>query len=68
VRAPARFRQPCERNQRVAADTMAAIAGSVAEAWYGGVPESIVAEVRTRLKPELLDVVEGFAKSFNWLS
>jgi ADP-ribosylglycohydrolase len=47
------------------ADTMAAIAGSIAEAWYGGVPESIVAEVRTRLKPELLDVVERFAKSFN---
>lgn len=47
------------------ADTMAAIAGSIAEAWYGGVPESIVAEVRTRLKPELLDVVERFAKPYN---
>lgn len=47
------------------ADTMAAIAGSIAEAFFGGVPEGIVAEVRTRLKPELLDVVEKFAKPYN---
>lgn len=47
------------------ADTMAAIAGSIAEAFFGGVPEGIVAEVRTRLKPELLDVVEKFAKPCN---
>ena len=41
------------------ADTMAAIAGSIAEAYYG-VPEEIVAEVRKRLPADLLDVVERF--------
>lgn len=41
------------------ADTMAAIAGSIAEAYYG-VPEEIVAEVRKRLPADLLDVVEKF--------
>ncbi|MBK8781808.1 MAG: ADP-ribosylglycohydrolase family protein [Anaerolineales bacterium] len=46
------------------ADTMAAIAGSIAEAYYGGVPDEIVVEVRNRLKPELLDVVEEFNKHF----
>ncbi len=32
-------------------DTQAAIAGSIAEAMYGGVPDEIEAEVFTRLKP-----------------
>lgn len=41
------------------ADTMAAIAGSIAEAYYG-VSEEIVLEVRKRLPPDLLDVVERF--------
>lgn len=41
------------------ADTMAAIVGSIAEAYYG-VPEEIVNEVRKRLPADLLDVVEEF--------
>ena len=41
------------------ADTIAAIAGSIAEAYYG-MPEKIVAEVRERLPSDLLDVVEKF--------
>jgi ADP-ribosylglycohydrolase len=41
------------------ADTMAAIAGSIAEAYYG-MPEEIVAEVRKRLPVDLLDAVEKF--------
>ncbi len=41
------------------ADTMAAIAGSIAEAYYG-VPEEIVSEVRKRLPADLLDVVDRF--------
>jgi len=41
------------------ADTMAAIAGSIAEVYYG-VPEEIVSEVRQRLPADLLDVVEKF--------
>ena len=43
------------------ADTMAAIAGSIAEVYYG-VPEEIVSEVRQRLPADLLDVVEKFQK------
>lgn len=46
------------------ADTMAAIAGSIAEAYYGSVPDEIVVEVRSRLKPELLDVVVEFNKRY----
>jgi len=41
------------------ADTMAAIAGSIAEAYYG-VPEEIVTKVSKRLPADLLDVVEKF--------
>ncbi len=46
------------------ADTMAAIAGSIAEAYYGGVPDEIAIEVRSRLKPEMLDVVDQFNKRY----
>jgi ADP-ribosylglycohydrolase len=41
-------------------DTMACIAGAIAEAHYGGVPEAIAAEVRKRLPEDLLDVVDRF--------
>ena len=43
---------------------MAAIAGSIAEAYYGGVPDEIAIEVRSRLKPEMLDVVDQFNKRY----
>jgi len=42
------------------ADTMAAIAGSIAEAFYGGVPNAIAAEVMTRLDEPLARIVRGF--------
>ena len=41
-------------------DTLACIAGGIAEAFYGGVPGDIQMEVRGRLAPELLDIVEAF--------
>jgi len=41
-------------------DTLACIAGGIAEAFYGGVPDSIRAEVETRLTPDLWRVVEAF--------
>jgi ADP-ribosylglycohydrolase len=44
------------------ADTQAAIAGSVAEAFYGGVPERIEAEVNRVVDARLLDVVERFGR------
>lgn len=46
------------------ADTLACIAGAVAEAFYGGVPESIRAAVRARLTPELWAVVEAFERRY----
>jgi len=47
------------------ADTMAAIAGSIAEAYYGGVPVAIAAEVEARLPPDLWQVVEAFNQRYN---
>ncbi len=41
-------------------DTMACIAGGIAEAFYGGIPENIEAEVKKRLTKDLLEVVEKF--------
>ncbi|MFQ5464418.1 MAG: ADP-ribosylglycohydrolase family protein [Thermodesulfobacteriota bacterium] len=41
-------------------DTLACIAGSVAEAFYGGVPGAIADEVRGRLPEDLLAVIEEF--------
>jgi ADP-ribosylglycohydrolase len=45
-------------------DTIAAIAGGIAEAFYGGVPEHIEAEVWRRLPPEFQSVVEKFGEKF----
>ena len=46
------------------ADTMACIAGSIAEAHWGAVPEPIAAEVRRRLPEELLAIVSRFYARF----
>ena len=40
-------------------DTIACIAGSIAEAFYG-VPEELKAECRKRLTPDLLEILERF--------
>ena len=45
-------------------DTIACIAGGIAQAFYKEVPLSIVKEVKKRLTPELLLVVEKFEKRF----
>jgi ADP-ribosylglycohydrolase len=44
------------------ADTQAAIAGGIAQAFYGHVPEAIVGPVRERLPEEFLEVIEEFAR------
>lgn len=41
-------------------DTLACITGGIAEAYYHGVPETIMAELRTRLAPQLQEVVDKF--------
>jgi len=43
---------------------MACIAGGIAEAYYGGVPESIVSEVRRILDTSLMDIVDEFYERF----
>jgi len=45
-------------------DTMACIAGGIAQAFYGSVPEEIVTEVRRRLPEELLEVVVVFNEKY----
>lgn len=45
-------------------DTIACIAGSIAEAFYGGVPEAIAQETIIRLDQRLMDVVEAFATRY----
>jgi ADP-ribosylglycohydrolase len=45
-------------------DTMACIAGAIAEAHWRGVPPAIEAEVRARLPADLLDVVERFTQRY----
>jgi ADP-ribosylglycohydrolase len=41
-------------------DTLACIAGGIAEAFYGGIPDPIRAEVQARLTPDLWAVVVAF--------
>ena len=41
-------------------DTQACIAGGIAEAFYGGVPEEIEREVRARLPQDFLDIIDLF--------
>ncbi len=45
-------------------DTLACITGGIAEAFYGGVPEAIRAEVQVRLPPELWEVTEAFSRRY----
>ena len=46
------------------ADTMGAITGGIAEAFYGGVPEHIRKEVLKRLPKEFINVMQGFYTKF----
>lgn len=46
------------------ADTMGAIAGSIAEAYYKNIPESIKHEVIGRIPGEFISVIQGFYRKF----
>ncbi|MDX1513213.1 MAG: ADP-ribosylglycohydrolase family protein [Gammaproteobacteria bacterium] len=46
------------------ADTMACIAGAIAEAFFGDVPAHIADEVRRRLDARLIDVIDQFRSRF----
>lgn len=45
-------------------DTLACIAGSIAAAYYGHIPDAIVSNTRDRLPPDLLAVVDEFEDRF----
>jgi ADP-ribosyl-[dinitrogen reductase] hydrolase len=45
-------------------DTLACITGGIAQAFYGKMPTQIVKEVRKRLPPDLLSIVEKFSVRF----
>jgi ADP-ribosylglycohydrolase len=45
-------------------DTQAAIAGGIAHAFYGYVPDTIVGPVRQRLPPQFLEVIDAFERAF----
>jgi ADP-ribosyl-[dinitrogen reductase] hydrolase len=46
------------------ADTLAAITGSIAEAFYGGVPAPIAEEIHRRLPDELWGVIAAFGEKY----
>ena len=46
------------------ADTMGAITGSIAEAYYGGVPKWIRVEILQRLPYEFIDTLQKFGHKF----
>ncbi len=46
------------------ADTLAAITGAIAEAYYSGVPEEILIEVRKRIPAALWQVIEEFSQKY----
>ena len=47
------------------ADTMACIAGGIAQAYYKKIPAGIVLEAMAKLTPDLLNVVDRFNEKFN---
>jgi ADP-ribosylglycohydrolase len=46
-------------------DTIACIAGGIAQAFYGSVPERISREVRSRLPEEFNDIINEFNETFD---
>lgn len=45
-------------------DTLASMAGAVAEAMYGGLPPSIAIEARSKLDDHLLDILDRFTDTY----
>ncbi len=46
------------------ADTMACIAGGIAQAYYKKIPATIIADIRQKLTPDLLAVLDQFNEKF----
>ena len=49
------------------ADTMACIAGAIAEAFYGGVPVEIELEVMGRIPTDFQQIIADFYREYPWL-
>ncbi len=47
------------------ADTLAAITGSVAEPFFGGVPQGIAEQVKQRVPSDLLDILDRFKERYH---
>lgn len=47
-------------------DTMACMAGAIAQAFYKQIPEEIVLEIRKRLPDEFLTVIDRFYEVYGW--
>lgn len=47
-------------------DTLACIAGGIAQAYYGSVPAAIVKAVREVLPADILDIVDQFHRKYGW--
>ena len=45
-------------------DTMCAIVGTLAELYYGGVPQNIMSEAIKRLDSFQIDIIKAFKKQF----
>ena len=45
-------------------DTLACINGSIAEAYYGGVPDNLAIEVYNRLDNNLIETINKFIETF----
>ena len=46
-------------------DTLACIAGGIAEAYYGKIPDDIYAKVEEILPPDLMDIIKSFYKKID---
>jgi len=46
------------------ADTQAAIAGSIAEAFYGGVPDEIAEKITAKLPKAFVETISRFNEEF----
>jgi ADP-ribosylglycohydrolase len=47
------------------ADTLACIAGGIAEAFYGNIPQEMIETAKNMLTPDLLIIVETFYDIYN---
>ena len=45
-------------------DTMACMAGAIADAFYRDIPNAMVLATRERLPPEFIDVIDRFSEKF----